>query len=352
MFMNCFGASVPTGTETPLRQLRLFAILALCVTNADSIAADEPQVKEIPAAVEAATTTDAVPVADKSGPSAGRQIAVVLCGHPGDQEHLELFRASVEKIRTGLSAHYQFQPENIHVFMGEDPGGEDTGESVPAVEVPEKTGSLPATKPATKEVIAAELLTLKSQITINDRLFVIVIGHTYFENNLAWYNLHGPDVQQKEFAELFQGIPAKEQVFFVTIPCGGYYIRTLTGPGRYVISATESDLEINETLCPHILADMFSAAPMTDWDLDSDKRISLFEFYIALCRGVADRYIDETLIATEHALLDDNADGKGSELQQHYLTEDQGGLPTNRQRQKLTEGRDGMASSSMYITSF
>ena len=91
---------------------------------------------------------------------------------------------------------------------------------------------------------------------------------------------------------------------------------------------------------------------MADWDLDSDKQISLFEFYIALCRGVADRYIDETLISTEHALLDDNADGKGSELQQHYLTEDQGGLPTNRQRQKLTEGRDGMASSKLHITSY
>jgi len=271
--------------------------------------------------------------------STGRRIAVIIVGHPGDSDHAALFKSSLEKIRTGLESHYGFHADDIHVFSGEP-----DEENSPDAATPDK--------PATRDSIAAELLTLKTGISADDSVFVIVMGHTHFENNLAWLNLPGPDLQQKEFAELFQGFQAKEQVFIITIPCSGYYIRNLSGPGRYIISATEADLEVNETLSPHALADLISAEPNPEWDLDKDQKFSLFEFYIALCQNVATRYSDETLIATEHGLLDDNGDGRGTELQMHFLSEEQGGLPKNRQRQTLTEGRDGMSSSGLQLTEF
>ena len=346
MLLKCVFVTASSFSEKFFRIPAALAIFVWCLCTCDAgltdpCSTDEPTATETPAAVE-------VPAAAKDSQT-GRRLAIVLCGHPGDQDHIELFRGSVEKIRTGLTTHYQFLPENIHVFIGEDAaeGAADAGDAAA-----EKLEPANATASATSEVIASHLQTLKGQMTVDDRLFVIVIGHTYFENNHAWYNLHGPDIEQKEFATLFDGLPAKEQVFFITIPCSGYYIRTLSRPGRVIITATESDLEVNETLCPHVLADVLNSAPLAEWDLDSDKRVSLFEFYIALCRAVADRYIDETLISTEHAQLDDNGDGKGTELQQHYLTEDQGGLPKNRQRQQLVEGRDGMAASKINITSF
>jgi hypothetical protein len=308
---------------------------------------------------EASEFQDAAESAGAGEVSASRRIAVIICGHPGDADHVELFQGAVEKIRTGLAAHYQFAPVDIHVFNGD----EEDADSDPAqatatdsdqdpVESTVEPAAIASSMPATKEIISAELQNLKTMITENDSLFVIVIGHTHFENSLAWLNLHGPDLQQNEFAAMFEGIAAKEQTFLITNPCSGYYIKPLSRPGRVIISATESDLEVNETLCPHALADLLSAAPLAEWDLDADKSLSLFEFYIALCRGVADRYIDETLIATEHAQLDDNADGKGTELQLHYLTEDQGGLPKNRQRPQLTEGRDGVAASKLRLASF
>ncbi len=320
--------------------------------------------------VEATAFQDATVGSNAEEPPAPRRIAVIICGHPGDADHVEPFQGSVEKIRTGLAAHYQFAKENIHVFMGDEEESETAEASAQDADAAATDGSVagasevdstattdstPKTasaKPATKEIIAAELQKLKPLITADDSIFVIVVGHTHFENSLAWLNLHGPDIQQKEFAAMFDGIVAKDQVFLITNPCSGYYIRPLSRPGRTIITATESDLEVNETLCPHVLADMLNAAPLAEWDLDSDKQLSLFEFYIALCRGVADRYFDETLLATEHAQFDDNADGKGSELQLHYLTEDQGGLPKNRQRPQLTEGRDGMAASKLRFASY
>jgi len=271
--------------------------------------------------------------------STGRRIAVIIVGHPGDSDHAALFKSSLEKIRTGLESHYGFHADDIHVFSGEP-----DEENSPDAATPDK--------PATREAITAELERLKTSITEHDSLYVTAMGHTHFEAGLAWFNIHGPDIQQKEFAELFHGFQAKEQVFIITIPCSGYYIRNLSGPGRYIISATEADLEVNETVSPHALADLISEDPNPEWDLNKDKKFSLFEFYIALNQNVATRYSDETLIATEHGLLDDNGDGRGTELQMHFLSEEQGGLPKNRQRQTLTDGRDGMASSRILLTEF
>ena len=268
-----------------------------------------------------------------------RRIAVIIVGHPGDTDHVKLFNSSLEKIYAGLVAHYGFNVDDIHVFSGD---ADD-----------EATAKTATTKlPATRESIAAALEKLKTTMTESDSLYVIAMGHTHFESGLAWFNLHGLDVQQKGFAEMFNGFPAKEQIFIITTPCSGYYIRSLSGPGRYVISATEADLEINETLSPHALAEVISLKPNAEWDLNKDQKLSLLEFYIALCQNVATRYSDETLIATEHGLLDDNGDGRGSELQMNYLSEEQGGLPKNRQRQTLTEGRDGIASAGLQLTEF
>ena len=360
------------------RSLRSITIIALMLSAVSAtVLADEPVTAAAVKEPTAATSSGD----NKIGH--GRRIAVIIQGHPGDAAHAELYRSSMEKIRGGMIAHYGFLPDDVHVFSGDGENNAEDGNAVQdpvtagdgdAVSSPAATGlpeaeqteststpefpqatAAPAAAPpksATRDSIAAELLKLNTGISADDSLFVIVMGHTHFENNLAWFNLPGPDLQQKEFAELFQGFQAKEQVFIITIPCSGYYIRNLSGPGRYIISATEADLEVNETLSPHALADLISAEPNPEWDLNKDKNFSLFEFYIALCQNVATRYSDETLIATEHGLLDDNGDGRGTELQMHFLSEEQGGLPKNRQRQTLTEGRDGMASSRFLLIEF
>ena len=45
----------------------------------------------------------------------------------------------------------------------------------------------------------------------------------------------------------------------------------------------------------------------------------------AVTRTIAQRYADDMQLSTEHALLEDNGDGRGSELQIDYLTEELGG---------------------------
>ena len=115
-------------------------------------------------------------------------------------------------------------------------------------------------------------------------------------------------------------------VFWITCPVSGYFIKPLSGPFRVVVTATEVDLEINETDCAAALADVLLSPPhRAAFDVDQDGRLTLFDLYIVLVRRVIERYAEGMAVVTEHALLDDNGDGRGSEVQIDYLTEAQGG---------------------------
>ena len=52
---------------------------------------------------------------------------------------------------------------------------------------------------------------------------------------------------------------------------------------------------------------------------NTDGSTSVFELYLAAVAGVMKRYKTAELIPTEHAQLDDNGDGRGSELQSTFL---------------------------------
>jgi hypothetical protein len=99
-----------------------------------------------------------------------------------------------------------------------------------------------------------------------------------------------------------------------------------------VVSATEPDLETNETLFPSSLARLLETFPEDSvHDVDKDGVYSLLDLYLAVALDVARRYSEEMLLATEHAQLDDNGDGRGSELQlQYYAEEDAAAKPGPR----------------------
>ena len=60
-------------------------------------------------------------------------------------------------------------------------------------------------------------------------------------------------------------------------------------------------------------------------DVDKDGRLSLFDVYLWTARETAQDYVTGMLLATEHSLIDDTGDGRGTEVQINYLTEEQGG---------------------------
>ena len=253
-----------------------------------------------------------------STPRAGVRRALLVCGLPGDQEHRKLYAGVVEKIYKELTGRYGFPAAEVFVRFGVDTKSTDG----PALQASRGLSSA--------EGLAADVAELRKRLTPDDTLWVIVLGHGHLDGRRAYLNLPGPDLDERAFGKLFEEVKAREEVFFVTTSASGFFLKPLAQPGRIVITATEPDREVNETLFPQALADVL-ASPPDDIDRDKDGNISVFELYLSVVANVMQRYVDAENLATEHAKLDDNGDGRGSEVQAQYLSEELGG----------TVGKDG-----------
>ena len=244
----------------------------------------------------------------------GVRHVLIVCGHPGDDAHHTLFAEVIDRLHQGLVTNLDVAPELIQVQFGADAVPDD-----PAV-IANARGR------ASREDIAANVASIRAELQPNDSLWVIVMGHAYYDGRNGHINLPGPDYRADEFAKLFAGISCREQVFFITCPVSGFFIKPLSSTFRVIMTATEADLEINETDCAAALADVIATPPhRAAFDVDSDGELTLFDLYIVLVRRVIERYTANTAVVTEHSLLDDNGDGRGSEVQIDYLTEEQGG---------------------------
>lgn len=269
--------------------------------------------------------------------SGGTRHALIVGGLPGDAEHRQLFGDLVEKLYRGLTDRLEFPVEQTVVLFSD--------------EAAEKDG--PALRssrgPATREKLAETAEQVVGSLKPDDALWVFVIGHTHFDGRFTWLNVPGADLNQAEFARLFAPAACREQVFFITTPASGFFIKPLAAPGRIVIAATEADAEVNETIFPHKLATALAdPPPMKEFDVDGDGQPTLFDAYLWTARETAKDYASGELLATEHSLVDDDGDGRGSEVQLDYLTEELGGR-LRAGRKPTPRGGDGARLRTIFL---
>lgn len=261
----------------------------------------------------------------------GTKRALVICGIPGDDEHRTLYAKTVETLVKALTDKYGFKSADVVVRFG-DATTENDGPALKGARgLSDRAG------------IEADVAELRKQLKPSDTVWVIVIGHGHFDDRHSHLNLPGPDIDDRAFGKLFEGLSASEQVFFITTAASGFFVKPLAAPGRIVIAATEADREVNETIFPHALASVLDAPP-EDIDRDKDGVISLLDLYLAVSLDVLKRYADEMNLPTEHACLDDNGDGHGSEIQEDYLTPELGGPEKPRPPRPIGTKDDGALS--------
>jgi hypothetical protein len=141
-----------------------------------------------------------------------------------------------------------------------------------------------------------------------DPLWVVLIGHGTFDGRTARFNLRGPDVAPDELAAWLK--PSRRPVVIINgASASAPFLRPLTGPDRVVVTATRSGSEKNATRFSGFLAD---AIADTAADLDQDGGVSVLEAFLFAAKRVEASYKEEGLLATEHALLEDNGDGRGT----------------------------------------
>jgi hypothetical protein len=113
----------------------------------------------------------------------------------------------------------------------------------------------------------------------------------------------------EDFDALLRKLPSRQIVFVNTASSSGPFVEALSAPGRTVVSATRNGAEHFTTLFGGYFVDALTSPGA---DADKNKRISVLEAFQFAKAEVTQAYEREGLLATEHPLLDDDGDKKGS----------------------------------------
>ncbi len=139
-------------------------------------------------------------------------------------------------------------------------------------------------------------------------VWLVLLGHGTFSQNVAKFNLRGPDVSAEELAGWLQPL-TRPLVVINAASSSGPFINALSSPNRVIVTATRSGIEQNYARFGEYLSQTIGEP---QGDIDHDGEVSVLEAFLAAAAGVRDFYQSAGRIATEHALIDDNGDGLGT----------------------------------------
>jgi hypothetical protein len=194
--------------------------------------------------------------------------------------------------RTALSSalidRYGFAADRVRVLVDET---DKTGEAGTAANVRTTIGAL------------------RKQLTRDDLLLIILLGHGSSDGDTAKFNLVGPDLTATEWASLLNGLPGR-LVVINTTAASFPFLERLSGQNRVVITATDSAAQKYATVFPEYFVKAMREASS---DLDKNGRTSIFEVFAAASAAVKQHYEQRGQLITERAVFDDNGDGIGRE---------------------------------------
>ncbi len=174
----------------------------------------------------------------------------------------------------------------------------------------------PGVASATREHVRQAIADLRMRLTKDDLLVVLLIGHgtsggVSGGEDDAKFNLVGPDLRASEWGDLLKPL-AGRLVFIDTTSASFPFLRALAGPGRIVMTATDSTAQEFETVFGEFFVKAF-----TDGAADADKsgRVSLLEAFTYASAGVRRWFDEHNQLPTERPLVDDDGDGVGREAQ-------------------------------------
>lgn len=154
---------------------------------------------------------------------------------------------------------------------------------------------------------------LKAALAAEERdsareLWLVLLGHGTFDGKEAKFNLRGPDLTATDLAESLTSFH-RPLAIVNAASASAPFLNKLSAEGRVVVTATRSGYEQN-----YARFGQYLSAAICDLkaDLDKDGQVSLLEAFLMAAHDVAEFYKTEGRLATEHPLLDDNGDGRGT----------------------------------------
>ena len=242
------------------------------------------------AAAAAALCSGGPPATLRAQPTAGDHVLIVT-GASGAPEYAASFQRTATTLLDAMRA--AGVPAANVAWLSEDPattGGRATGRSG-------------------RDDVQRALKSLADALKPGDRLLLVLVGHGSHEGADARINLPGPDLTAAELKDALAPMRGVRVAVVNAASASGDFVPVLAADGRIVVTSTKSSLERNETRFAEHFADAYAGGGA---DADKDGRVSLLEAFVYARREVVRAYERERLLLTEHAVLDDDGDGKGS----------------------------------------
>jgi hypothetical protein len=140
-------------------------------------------------------------------------------------------------------------------------------------------------------------------------VWLVLLGHGTFDGKEAKFNLIGPDVSASDLDEWLR--PLQRPLAIIdTSSASAPFLKKLSAAGRVIVTGTKSGYQQNYARFGQFISETIADLQS---DLDKDGQTSLLEAFLMASRRVAEFYETDGRLATEHALLDDNGDGLGTQ---------------------------------------
>lgn len=139
-----------------------------------------------------------------------------------------------------------------------------------------------------------------------DDLWLVWIGHGSFDGRTANFNLRGKDIDPAAVKELLK--PFTRRLVILNLFSASHpFLAPLAGKDRVIVCAARSPGERNYSRFGEKFADALTD-PAADLDLDGS--LSLLEATLHASANTRAFYEDAQRVLQEHAVIDDNGDGK------------------------------------------
>jgi hypothetical protein len=153
---------------------------------------------------------------------------------------------------------------------------------------------------ARRDSLRRELQTFATKVKAADSATVVLIGHGTYDGEDYRFNVPGADITGAELNQLFDRLPAKQQLIVNATSSSGATAELWQRSERVVITATKSGGERTATR----FAQYWLQAVSTDAaDVNKDEVVTAAEAFDYANRQVAASYKSEVALATEHARI-------------------------------------------------
>jgi hypothetical protein len=221
--------------------------------------------------------------------------ALIVTGLGAEPKYQQQFMSLGQRLTTALVTRYGIPEANV-AWLGED-----------------STSKVKAYHGRSTSVsIMKEIDHLATTAKPNEQILIVLIGHGSGQGEETKFNIPGPDITAKDLNAALSRFTGQRVAMLDLTTASGDALPILSFPNRIVVTATKSAFERNESQFARFFVEAIDKEGAAD--VDKDGRVSLLEAYRYAVTETRRSYEADERLITEHSQLDDDGNGKGSDL--------------------------------------